>query len=144
MTTVWDTPQRGWSPLMGSVILSLSRGGSDSTGRLEVKGSVASRAKVLTQMATSASFGRGDWDDNSGWWWYHQISFMEIVNHSNHTLGLSQQNYRSLSGGQRGLLTHKLYIIELNLTLKAHWNSKHWFCWRKEINRKSWNRSISS
>lgn len=48
--------RKGWSPLTGSVILRLSRSGLDSTERLEVKGSVASGARVLTQRATSASF----------------------------------------------------------------------------------------
>lgn len=49
---------KGWSPLTGSVILSLSRSGSDSTGPLEAKGSMASGARVLTQGATSASSQR--------------------------------------------------------------------------------------
>ena len=50
---------KGRSPLTSSVIPSLSRGGSDSIGQLEVKGSVASGVRVLTQRATSASWDRG-------------------------------------------------------------------------------------
>lgn len=47
---------KGWSPLTGSVILSFSRGGSDSTGQLEVKGSASSGARVLIHRAASAFF----------------------------------------------------------------------------------------
>ena len=50
---------KGWSPLTSSVIPHPSRGGSDSTGQLEVKGSLASGVRVLTQRATSASWDRG-------------------------------------------------------------------------------------
>lgn len=50
---------KGWCPITSSVIPSLSRVGSDTTGQIEVKGSVASGVRVLTQRATSASWDRG-------------------------------------------------------------------------------------
>lgn len=58
---------KGWNPLTGSVLRSLSRGGSDSTGQLGVKGSVASGVKSLNPRATLPPSGIGNHRDSFGW-----------------------------------------------------------------------------